>query len=225
MSTTLKPLHGVSTPRLERLMNGGLAAWVAERTPIPVLDRLIKNAGPSADYFQLALRNGDATTHILGWVRMKKGTLTICVDGASVDKPAPLRQQLRELWSRGVERKVSDPAFGRFVGVAIHAIRQRVTIDPSIEKVEIVGTQIASPHLAAMLTELGFTIDLTQPTVPNLMAYGIAAGGLALTAAQIAEPSLSGLAAALSVVLAGGLTVYKASGMKGTYGVDRYEKA
>ena len=222
---TLKSTNGVSTPRLERLLNGELAAWVAQRTPIPALERTIAKAGASASYFQLALKNGEATTHILGWVRLKKGTLTLCVDGASVDKPTPLRQQLRELWTRGVERKVSDPAFGRFIGVAIDAIRKRLAADPTIQKVEIRGTQIASPHLASMLTELGFTIDLVQPTVPNVMAYGIAAGGIALTAAQIAELSLSGLVVALSVVLAGGLTIYKASGMKGSYTVDRYENA
>ncbi|MEZ0314133.1 MAG: hypothetical protein ACAI38_20360 [Myxococcota bacterium] len=223
---TLKARNGVSTPRLERLMNGDLAAWITERTPIPGLTRIIKEAGDKTEHFRLALKNGDATTHILGWVRRSGDKLTLCVDGASVDKPASLREQLSDLWNRGVERKVSDPAFGRFVGVAIHAIRQRVTEDPTIKRVDIVGTQISSPHLAKMLAELGFSIDALNPTVPQVMSWGIAAGGLALTAATLAsEPSLAGLATALAVVLTGGLAVYKTSSMRGSYSVDRFDPA
>ncbi len=204
-------------------MNGDLAPWIAARTPIPALSALVKTAGRKPEHFRLALKNGDATTLIAGWLRCSGGTLTLCVDGAAVDKPTPLREQLRQLWVRGAMRKVSDPAFGRFVGVVIQAMRERVTADPAITRIEIVGTQIASPHLAGVLRELGLTTDVSYPTVPNGLAWGIAAGGIALGCGQLAEPTLSGLVSAIAVVLAGGLTIAKVSSMRGSYAVERLE--
>ncbi len=222
VSVTLRAASGVSTPRLENLMNGDLAAWTAKRSPIPVLDRVIKQAERSAKHFQLELKNGNATTVIVGWARRRGETLTLCIDGASVDKPTPLAEQFREIWSRGVMRKVSDPAFGRFVGVAINAIRERLAADPTIKKVEIVGTQIASPHLANMLGELGFKVDMFSGTLPSNMSWGMAASGLGIAGAQLlAQPTAAGMTAALAVAASGVFAAFKTSSMRGVYVVDR----
>lgn len=222
MAVTLRTASGVSTPRLDNLMNGPLAARTAKRSPIPGLDQVIKEAGPSPEHFKLELKTGEAITTILGWTRRRGATLTLCIEGASVYKPTPLAEQFRELWSRGVQRKVSDPAFGRFVSVAINAIRERVAMEPNITQVEIIGTQIASPHLAGMLRDLGFKIDLFSGTLPSNLTWGIAASGLGIAGAQLAtQPSVEGMTAALAVAVGGLFAAFKASSMRGVYTVDR----
>lgn len=221
----LHSANGIVTPRLERLMGGELAAWIAKRHPIPGLDQLIKTAGGSREHFHLALKSGDATTHVLGWVRRHGDTLTLCVDGASVDKPmrGTLTQQVREVWQRAVQRQVSDSGFGKFIGVAVNAIRERAAADPGIKRVQIMGTQIASPHLAAMLRELGFTTDIVNPTPAMVTSWGLTAGGFVLSAQQLlsqADPQHLSMAA--MVLLAGLFSMARTSGMRGRYTVDDY---